>query len=60
MQTSHLTEMQTTLYHPMDPSGGTAENTGYTICTIKQEYKFSAPNAEVGKLWKEEIAINIV
>jgi hypothetical protein len=34
----------------MDPSGGTAENTGYTICTIGTRVQIAAPNAEAGKV----------
>ncbi len=34
---------------PMDPSGGTAEDTGYTICTIGTRVQIAAPNAEDGK-----------
>mgnify|MGYP001190450460 CR=1 FL=1 len=35
---------------PLDPSGGTAENTGYTICTIGTRVQIAAPNAEAGKV----------
>ena len=39
---------------PMDPSVGTAEDTGYIICTIGTRVQIAAPNAEgVGK----EIAV---
>ncbi len=35
---------------PMDPQGGTAENTGYTICTIGTRVQIAAPGAEGGKI----------
>ena len=35
---------------PMDPSNGTAANTGYTICqTANSRVQIAAPNAEGGK-----------
>jgi len=35
---------------PIDPSGGTAANTGYTICTTaSNRIQIAAPNAENGK-----------
>jgi hypothetical protein len=40
---SYLSEM------PKDPTNGTPENIGYSVCTESEKITVSAPNAELGK-----------